>query len=164
MSSTAKTFQPNLFANFIAQHLNTARAVILLAISVFLAPSIAACQEDPNAPVPAAAPDTKHHKDKDKDKDKDKNKDKDKDKDKSADKSGVPGKTAHDHEASPNEVSWLITMHGVDGQPQQVTAVNGLGEIKGPGTGPVPNGPAGAAPHDLRGMAILPDQSVLAAL
>ena len=89
-------------------------------------------------------------------------KDKKKDKDADKDKSGVPGKAAHDHEASPTEVSWLITMHGVDGQPQQITAVNGLGQIKGPGTGPVPNGPAGAAPHDLRGMAILPDQSVLA--
>ena len=169
MTSIAKMFKIHFLANVLANHKKTACAAVLLAM---LSPSIAACQEDPNAP----AAETKHHKDKDKDKDKDANtsgttqpatgaadgdtskKDKSKDKD----KSGVPGKAAHDHEASPTEVSWLITMHGVDGQPQQITAVNGLGQIKGPGTGPVPSGPAGAAPHDLRGMAILPDQSVLA--
>ena len=151
MIIAAQIFNSNCFTRSRALLATTARVAALLAILTVLTPCMAVCQEDPNEP--SAPTETKHHKDKDKDKDNSAD---------SKDKSGVPGKAAHDHEASPSEVSWLITLHGVDGQPQQIIAVNGLGQIKGPGTGPVPDGAAGLAPHDLRGMAILPDQSVLA--
>ena len=60
MTSIAKMFKIHFLANVLANHKKTACAAVLLAM---LSPSIAACQEDPNAP----ATDTKHHKDKDKD-------------------------------------------------------------------------------------------------
>ncbi len=106
------------------------------------AQALAVPQDDASAPA---------HKDKEKHKDKDK-----------GDKSGVAGKTGHDHDPAPTEIAWLLTMHGIEGQPETVQAITGDGQLKGGIHLPIPNGPAGPVPHDLRGVAILPDQSVLA--
>ncbi|MCE9618490.1 MAG: hypothetical protein K8R92_01105 [Planctomycetes bacterium] len=132
---------------FQAATLNRALVLAPLLVALALAnPSFALRQNDANAPGQ-----TDKHKDKDKDKDK-----------KDKDKSGVPGKSGHDHEPAPTEIAWLMTMHGEDGKPQTIQAITGEGQLKGSVLGPIPNGPAGPVPHDLRGMAILPDQSILA--
>ena len=71
-------------------------------------------------------------------------------------KSKKADKRTHDHTAKPTDVQWLLTMHGEDGKPQGVWGLTGEGELKGPVNAPLPNGPAGLAPHDLRGLTPLP--------
>lgn len=71
-------------------------------------------------------------------------------------KSRKADKRTHDHTAKPTDVQWLLTMHGEDGKPQGVWGLTGEGELKGPVNAPLPNGPAGLAPHDLRGLTPLP--------
>jgi hypothetical protein len=112
------------------------------------------------APAPQDSGDakTKHHKDKDGRKD-DAGSD---GKDSSDGASAKSGKRTHDHTAKPNEVQWLLTMHGEEGKPQGVWGLTGEGELKGPLNAPLPDGPAGPAPHDLRGLTPLPDGGFLA--
>lgn len=76
-------------------------------------------------------------------------------KDKKADK------RTHDHTAKPTDVQWLLTMHGEDGKPQGVWGLTGEGELKGPVNAPLPDGPAGLVPHNLRGLTPLPDGGFL---
>jgi DNA-binding beta-propeller fold protein YncE len=59
-------------------------------------------------------------------------------------------------------VQWLLTMHGEEGKPQGVWGLTGEGELKGPVNAPLADGPAGPAPHDLRGLTPLPDGGFLA--
>lgn len=76
---------------------------------------------------------------------------------------------SHEREKHSNEsvsalrgVGWLLTMHGHDGKPQGVWGLTDSGELKGPLSAAVPDGPAGLVPHDLRGLARLPDGGFLA--
>ena len=71
-------------------------------------------------------------------------------------------KRTHDHTAKPTDVQWLLTMHGEEGKPQGVWGLTGEGELKGPVNAPLADGPAGPAPHDLRGLTPLPDGGFLA--
>lgn len=60
------------------------------------------------------------------------------------------------------QVRWLLTMHGSDGKPQAIWGLRDTGELVGPLNTPIPDGPAGPVPHDLRGIAPLPDGGFLA--
>jgi hypothetical protein len=71
-------------------------------------------------------------------------------------KSKKADKRTHDHTAKPTDVQWLLTMHGEDGKPQGVWGLTGEGELKGPVNAPLPDGPAGLVPHNLRGLTPLP--------
>ena len=104
----------------------------------------------------------KHHKDKDGKKD-DAGAATDAAKDSKKDgKSSKADKRTHDHTAKPDEVQWLLTMHGEEGKPQGVWGITGEGQLKGPLNAPIPDGPAGLVPHDLRGLTPLPDGGFLA--
>ncbi len=115
---------------------------------------------DPPAAAPAADPekDKKHHKDKD-GADGDKPKD---GKDKDGKDSKKADKRTHDHTAKPTDVQWLLTMHGEEGKPQGIWGITGEGQLQGPLNQPIPDGPAGLVPHDLRGLTPLPDGGFLA--
>ena len=71
-------------------------------------------------------------------------------------------KRTHDHTAKPEDIWWLITMHGQDGKPQGVWGVTGQGELKGPVNQPLPDGAGGPAPHSMRGLTPLPAGGFLA--
>ena len=57
---------------------------------------------------------------------------------------------------------WLLTMHGDDGKPQGIWGIGSDGALTGPLNAPIPDGPAGLVPHNLRGLAPLPDGGFLA--
>jgi hypothetical protein len=72
-------------------------------------------------------------------------------------------KRTHDHTLQPDQIQWLLTMHGEEGKPQGVWALTGDGELKGPVNAAVPSrGDGGPAPHSLRGLTPLPDGGFLA--
>ncbi len=72
-------------------------------------------------------------------------------------------KRTHDHTLQPDQIQWLLTMHGEEGKPQGIWALTGNGELKGPVNAAVPSrGEGGPAPHDLRGITSLPDGGFLA--
>ena len=114
-------------------------------------------------PAPQDSGDTKekHHKDKEGRKDEAADAAKD-GKDKASKDSKKSDKRAHDHTAKPTDVQWLLTMHGEEGKPQGVWGLTGEGQLKGPVNAPIPDGPAGLVPHDLRGLTPLPDGGFLA--
>ncbi|MEI7878586.1 MAG: hypothetical protein WCI96_11780, partial [Planctomycetota bacterium] len=53
-------------------------------------------------------------------------------------------------------------MHGDDGKPQGIWGLGSDGALTGPLNAPIPDGPAGLVPHNLRGLAPLPDGGFLA--
>ncbi len=141
---------------------------------------VSAAQPTQDAPAanPSDDPDTKHHK-KDKADKEDKTDKQDKKDHQSDDAANSASSTAgsstpsdakdskndkrkHDHTVKPTDVQWLLTMHGVDGKPQGIWALTGEGHLQGPVNAPLADGPAGAAPHDLRGLTPLPDGGFLA--
>jgi len=120
----------------------------LLAAAIAL-PTLVACGDAASEATPTA-----HHHEHDDDHKKDDQKHGEKHDDKSDEKS------AHGHDATGDQITFYVSMHGADGG-NTLVGLTAKGDVKGSVLRGAPPGEAGEALKDLRGMCLLGDGSLL---